>query len=133
MHIEHSVAPIRQGLQEKIDGCVIVFSDVSERKQLEEQLRQVQKMDAIGKLAGGIAHDFNNAITAIIGYAEMILLQVERGESALSATPSRSSAPPSTPRGSRISCSPSAASKCSSRAASICRRNSPTWKAWCGG
>ncbi len=75
-HIEHSVAPIRQGLQEEIGGCVIVFSDVSERKDLEEKLRQVQKLDAIGKLAGGIAHDFNNAITAIIGYAEMILLRV---------------------------------------------------------
>ena len=73
-HIEHSVAPIRQGVHEQISGCVIAVSDVSERKQLEDQLRQVQKMDAIGKLAGGIAHDFNNAITAILGYAEMILL-----------------------------------------------------------
>ena len=77
VHIEHSVAPIRQGLREEISGCVIVFNDVSDRKELEERLRQVQKMDAIGKLAGGIAHDFNNAITAIIGYAEMILLRVK--------------------------------------------------------
>ena len=77
VHIEHSVAPLRQGLQEEVSGCVIVFNDVSDRKQLEERLRQVQKLDAIGKLAGGIAHDFNNAITAIIGYAEMILLRVQ--------------------------------------------------------
>jgi PAS domain S-box-containing protein len=76
VHIEHSVAPIRHGLHEEVGGSVIVFSDVSERKRLEEQLRQVQKMDAVGKLAGGIAHDFNNAITAILGYAEMILLRV---------------------------------------------------------
>ena len=78
--IEHSVAPIRRGADEQIGGCVIVFSDVSGRRQLEDQLRQVQKMDAIGKLAGGIAHDFNNAITAIMGYAEMILLHVNQAD-----------------------------------------------------
>lgn len=71
--IEHSVAPLRHGPKEQVSGCVIVFSDVSDRMELEEKLRQAQKLDAIGKLAGGIAHDFNNAITAIIGYAEMIL------------------------------------------------------------
>ena len=76
-------------MQEQIAGCVIVFNDVSERKQLEERLRQVQKMDAIGKLAGGIAHDFNNAITAIIGYAEMILLR-SSPPTRCTATPSRS-------------------------------------------
>lgn len=79
--IEHSAAPIRQGMDAQISGCVIVFSDVSERKELEARFRQVQKMDALGKLAGGIAHDFNNAITAIIGYAELMLMQLDHTSS----------------------------------------------------
>ena len=53
-------------------GTLAVFTDITERKQLEAQLRQAQKMEATGTLAGGIAHDFNNLLTSILGFASVV-------------------------------------------------------------
>jgi PAS domain S-box-containing protein len=73
---EMTITPVRSAAG-AITHFIAVKQDVTQRKQLEEQVRQAQKMESIGRLAGGVAHDFNNQLSVILGYTDVALDALE--------------------------------------------------------
>ena len=79
-YVEIKSYPIIDG-SGTVVSAIETFIDVTEKRKLEDQLAQAQKMEAIGTLAGGVAHDFNNILTAIIGYATIVKMKMRPDDS----------------------------------------------------
>jgi signal transduction histidine kinase len=77
LHVEITASPLRDA-SGKIFAGIEIVRDLTERKNLEDQLRHSQKMEAVGTLTGGVAHEFNNILTAIVGYGELLKYGMEK-------------------------------------------------------
>lgn len=82
VHAETTVSPVLDASGNLLRS-VAMIEDVTERRELERQLQQVQQLESVGQLAGGVAHNFNNALTAIYGYAELLSLRLEPDDPAI--------------------------------------------------
>jgi two-component system, cell cycle sensor histidine kinase and response regulator CckA len=74
------IVAVQRDANGRASSIISVSRDVTERKRLEAQLQQAQKMEAVGRLAGGIAHDFNNMLTAVKAYSEFLLEDLDQAD-----------------------------------------------------
>lgn len=86
--LEVRVAPVISGEGSRVPGApgiargaVVMVSDITQRRRLEEQLVHAQRLEAVGRLAGGVAHDFNNLLTAVVGNSALAQAEVDAGRS----------------------------------------------------
>lgn len=77
--VEFRSSPLPEG------GFVTLYSDLTERKEIESQLRQAQKMEVLGQLTGGVAHDFNNLLAAVIGNLQLVEMRLDKADKARGA------------------------------------------------